>query len=471
MNVRPLALLCACLAVFPVAALAFDSGSTGALGPLAPNVNEDIQLPPDGVLHYASINIPSGVTVRFLRNALNTPAMVLVSGNATIAGTIDLSGEHGADSNGAGSGNVGDDGLPGQGGAGGFAGGRGGLGDAAATPRTAQAGLGPGGGRPPRQEALYCHGVSGSFATPATAGNCFVTLGPTYGNPDLLPLIGGSGGSGGSGHTSLGGAGGGGGGGALLLAVSGTLNLTGVIRANGGHGGDVGNTYNTNGMPGGGGSGGAIRLVATTLQGNGAISAIGSRVGNWSNNANTSNGGDGRVRLEAETLQRSSQTSPPYTFAQPGPLVVAGLPRLRIASVAGIAAPATPTGGADIVLPEGAADPLAVVIETTNVPLGNTVSVILTPPRGNPVTVVSSAIAGSEASGTANASVSFGDGLSVLLATLSYSVSGAQQVALSRYTEGELVVRVELEAGLQGMPRTVLITDSGRRVELPAGAM
>jgi hypothetical protein len=473
MSLRPLAFLCACALLSSGSALAFNSGSTGADGALAPNVDTTVPLPPDGVLNYSSIDIPSGVTVRFQPNALNTPVVLLVSGNANILGAIDLNGAHGTDSNGAGNGNVGDDGLPGVGGPGGFPGGRGGLADATSnTPRTAQAGLGPGGGRPPRLDGAHCHGASASFGTTPPSGfSCVGSAGPAYGNADLLPLIGGSGGSGGSGWSSLGGAGGGGGGGAILIAVSGTLNVTGTIRSNGGHGGDVGNGYNTNGMPGGGGSGGAIRLVATTLSGNGAITATGTRVGNWGDNNNSAPGGSGRIRLEAETLQRTAQTTPAYTFAAPGPLAVAGMPRLRIASVAGIAAPATPTGGADIVLPDGAPDPLPIVVETTNVPLGNTVSVIVTPPRGNPTTVVSGAIQGSEASGTANATVSFGDGLSVLLATLSYSVSGQQALALSRYTGGEPVARVELEAGLQGLPRTVLVTDNGRRVELPAGAM
>lgn len=463
---------CAFAAAFAAApALAFNSGSTGADGALAPNVDTEVPLPADGVLQYSSITIPAGVTVRFRRNTLNTPVTILVSGDATIAGTISVDGENGADANGAGNGSVGDDGLPGKGGPGGFPGGLGGGASTTAAQRLAQAGLGPGGGRPSSRTDLdYVHGSGGSFATVggATSGG---SAGPTYGNIDLLPLIGGSGGSGGNGWTGQSGSGGGGGGGALLLAVSGTLNVTGTIRANGGRGGDVGTPYNNNnGQPGGGGSGGAIRLVASTLSGNGAITATGTRGGAWSNHGPNAAGGAGRIRLEADTLTRSASTNPVASQALPGPLVVTGMPRLRIASVAGIAAPAEPTGGADIVLPEDALDPLEVIVETTNVPLGNTVSIIVTPPTGNPSTVVSGAIQGSEASGSARANVSFGDGLSVLLATLSYSVSGKQALALSRYTEGEPVASVSLEAGLDGQTSTVLVTESGRRVALPAGA-
>ena len=52
-----------------------------------------------------------------------------------------------------------------------------------------------------------------------------------------MPMIGGSGGGGGAGGTSFTGSGGGGGGGAILIASSGTLNLTGRIYAQGRGGG------------------------------------------------------------------------------------------------------------------------------------------------------------------------------------------------------------------------------------------
>lgn len=463
----------AAYAMFAVSlsASAFDSGSTGADGALEPNVDVEVPLPPDGVLNYTRINIPANVTVRFSRNPLNTPVTLLVSGDALIAGTIDLNGQDGADANGAGNGNVGDDGLPGRGGPGGFPGGAGGPTSSPAAGRLAQAGLGPGGGRPSTlTDQAYRNGSGASFGSTGQAYGG--STGPTYGNVDLLPLIGGSGGSGGNGWTGQGGSGGGGGGGALLMAVSGTLNVTGTIRANGGRGGDVGNTYNSGAQPAGGASGGGIRLIATTVAGNGAITANGGRGGGWSNNGSQGGaGGVGRIRIEAEVLQRTASTSPAFSQGTPGPLVVSGMPSLRIASVAGIAAPAAPTGGADIVLPEDALDPLEVIIETRNVPLGNTISIIVTPPAGNPQTVVSGAVQGSEALGSARANVSFGDGLSVLLATLSYSVTAKQGLELARFTDGEPVREVALEASLGGSPSTVLITQSGRRVSLPAGAM
>lgn len=458
-------------------AAAFDSGSTGADGALEPNVDTAVPLPADGILDYTTINIPSGVTVTFTRNALNTPVTLLVSGDATIAGTIDLSGKAAADSNGAGSGNVGDDGLPGEGGAGGFGGGRGGRADAsiaAGSPRIGQGGIGPGGGRPmvTRLDYPYCYGGAGSFGTVGHFYNyCGSNGAPVYGNPDLLPLVGGSGGAGGNGMDTLGGSGGGGGGGALLLAVTGTLNVTGTIRADGGAGGNMGHNHAQGGLIGGGGSGGGIRLVATTLSGNGTISAVGGRSGTYLNSGNEGNGGVGRIRLEAEFFQRSTGTNPAYTTGSPGDLVVTGLPTIRISQVAGINAPAQPTGNADIVLPADAPDPVGLVLATTNVPLGNTISIIVTPASGTQQTVVSTAIQGSEAVGSASANVSLPDGNTVLLATLSFSVAGEQANALSRYTEGEPVARVELVASLGGVPQTTLITAGGRRIDIPASAL
>lgn len=471
------------LALCALNASAFNSGSTGADGALTPNVSTTINLPASGVLQYTEINIPAGVTVRFSRNALNTPVTLLVAGNATIAGIIDLDGDGAADSNGAGSGNVADDGLPGAAGPGGYGGGRGGLADpstAALSPRVGQAGIGPGGGRPTTGNLAtvnynsFCYGSGGSFGSVGVAttnAQCGPPpAAPVYGHVALLPLIGGSGGSGGNGQTSTGGSGGGGGGGALLLAVSGTLHVTGSIRANGGRGGDIGHvvTMSGGGTVGGGGSGGGLRLVATTLSGNGPISASGGRSGYYGTSTTTrGDGGAGRIRLEAETMLRTTATDPPYSFGAPGELFIAGLPTLRISSLAGIAAPAAPTGQGDIVLPSTTPNVVTVVVETTQVPLGNTVEIIYTPARGLPSPPIqTSALAGSLALATAQASVSIGDGASTLLATVTYAVSGPEALAYSRYTGGEPVVAVQVQAGLDGATQTVLITASDRRVTL-----
>lgn len=91
---------------------AFNSGSTGADGVLNPAVSTEIVLPPSGILQYTSINIPTGVTVTFKRNVLNTPVQLLVSGDVTVAGSIDIRGLDAKPTGTSGDGNQADDGIP-----------------------------------------------------------------------------------------------------------------------------------------------------------------------------------------------------------------------------------------------------------------------------------------------------------------------------------------------------------------------
>lgn len=481
MRIAPRGLCVVALAFVSQPIFAFDSGSSGADGALNPSVDTEIQLPADGVLEYTSIDIPAGISVTFAKNALNTPVTLLVSGDATINGTIDVSGSDAPPSAGAGDGNLGDDGLPGEGGPGGFDGGRGGLAHdstAGDSPRIAQAGIGPGGGLPTisylgRDD---CHGSGGSFGTQGEISwsSCNGQPGPLYGNDDLLPLIGGSGGSGGGGRQSTGGSGGGGGGGALLIAVTGTLTIAdgAEILATGGRSGDVGHDggFDNGGRVGGGGSGGGIRLVATNLGGTGTILAEGGKTGEYNDYNRNQYGGKGRIRLEAENFTFNGSSNPAYSLAEPGQLVISGVPTIRIANVGGQDAPSEPSGYGDIVLASDAPNPVDIVLETTDVPVGNTVSVTVTPPNGHPYSVTSSALQGSEANASATASVDIPDGPSVLLATLSFSTTEQQSLALSRFTGGEPVVRVEMASSMTGETRTRLVTESGRAIIVPEPA-
>jgi hypothetical protein len=462
--------------VFNVPTMAFDSGSNEADGAFNPIVNTTVQLPPDGIFNYTSVNIPSGVIVRFTKNAANTPVTMLASGNVTINGTIGISGAGSAASGTASGGNLGDDGLPGQGGVGGFAGGRGGD-----VNSRGGNGLGPGAGvSGPTRCGLS--GIGGSGAGYASTGGstgtrnanapfCIIVGGPTYGSSALLPLIGGSGGGGGHGGGTFSGTGGGGGGGAILIAASGTVRINGSIVT---YGGRSGESIGTNcGGTGGGGSGGAIRIVATTLAGNGTISALGgaqrSNVCASGNvKARGGAGASGRIRLEAETMLRTAATTPGFSFAQPGDIFVAGLPGLSITSVAGVSAPAQPTGSADIVLPEDTPNPVEVIFATTDVPLGNTITLKITPATGASSSVISDALIGTDANGTASASINLPSGPSVLSARVSFTVTAALGNALSTFAQGEQVERVVLAANMNGPSMTTLITVSGKEYTLPS---
>lgn len=460
--------------------LAYDSGSTGADGAFNPTVNTELQIPESGVFNFTTVNIPTGVTVTFKKNTTNTPVVMLATGNVTVAGSINLNGGTATNAGAAGDGNIGDDGVPGAGGPGGYDGGRGAE---VGTNTRGGFGLGPGGA----SGGFYYSnnpmgGAGGSFGSLGINGGWYTNAAfpqptTTYGSSQLLPLIGGSGGGGGAGGSAFRGAGGGGGGGALLIASSGTVSITGSVLARGGNGGLAsGQGFGANG---GGGSGGAIRIVATTISGNGTISATGgdgpdystSVGGSGSSYTEGGNGGSGRVRLEAETFTRTAASTPAHSFGSPSSVFVAGLPSLRITSVAGVSAPANPTGNADITLPSTTPNPVAVEFATTGVPVGNTVSLRVTPAYGTPTTVVSPAITGTAAAGTASVSVALPSGPSVLSASTTYTIVTAMGEALSIYAQGETVEKVRLTTTMNGPTLATLITKSGKEFEVPHAAL
>ena len=475
------------LAGLPAAALAaFDSGSQcgtipaglSCLGAYNPTISEVITLPPDGILHYTTFTVPAGVTVSFKRNAANTPVTILASDNVSIAGTVWVgysvaptpSGQSTADG-----GVFGDDGRPGIGGPGGFDGGAGGLAPPFGGSNGAPggAGQGPGGGQVGSGTSSTRNGGGGAFAALGTAyyGNSAAS-GATYGQPTLLPLIGGSGGAGGAGGSAFTGGGGGGGGGAILIASSKTLYVSGLIQTNGGSGAESAGTGCGGG--GGGGAGGAIRLVADTLNRGGRGDNLYALAGSSGSSCNGGgqNGGVGFIRLEAATAITTNwspgNANPNYTFATAaGKLFVPNSPTLTIASVNGIAVPANPTGVADITLPEGTAA-VPVVINATNVPVDTSVKIYLIPANGTRTEVTPSpALAGTMASSTATPtpSVTFLPGNTTVMVSVTYTVTELIVASLPRFN-GEAVARIRVETEMGGTSRTIYITASGK--EYPA---
>lgn len=455
----------------------FTSGSTGSDGALTPTVNTEVVLPPSGVLNYTTINIPTGVTITFKKNATNTPVTLLVQADATIAGTIDISGKKSADTGSGGSGNIGDDGLPGLGGSGGFDGGRGGQ---TGTNRSAGAGLGPGGGGGGNDFTVsnqrYVTGGGGAgFATAPPTAPWYTSnpqntgiQGIAYGAAQSLPLIGGSGGGGGAGGTSFAGAGGGGGGGALLIAASGTINVTGTINGNGGASGAV--AGDAEAAAGGSGSGGTIRLVATTISGGGTLTATGQT---YTIPAGAGSpryyqvGGEssvGRIRLEAETYNRTAASTPVHSFAAPGTVFIAGAPSLRITSVAGMNAPASPTGTNDVQLPATITNPVTIIFAATGAPVGNIIKLTVTPANGAPTSAVSDALTGSTANSTSSTTVTLPQGPSTLQATITYTIVASLGDALRNFAGNERVERIEVATANSGKGESEikLITTSGK---------
>jgi hypothetical protein len=408
----------------------FVSGSTGADGAFNPASNTELQMPSSGVFNFTTVNIPYNVTVTFKKNAANTPVYILATGNVTITGTISVNGK-----------NCIDTAAGGKGGPGGFDGGNGGYVATASLP--GGKGSGPGGGGGGSSTCAYGGGGSyGSAGTTYTGTNCGAA-GSVYGNPELQPLTGGSGGGGAYASN-----GGGGGGGAILIASSGTINIVdmyGFITANGGNGSSKG----------AGGSGGAIRLIANTITGNGSIESKGGTGGGGTA------GGGGRIRLEAYTVNRT--VGPVFVYYPPASVFLANTPTLKITSIGGVNAPASPSGSfstPDIILPSTTTNPVTVTLNASYIPVGTTVTVSVLPQFGNAGNVAAT-LSGTLETSTASAAVTLPSGsyASVIQAYAVYTLQTAF------YWEGEKIDRVRVAANLGGESETVYITESGREIK------
>ena len=238
--------------------------------------------------------------------------------------------------------------------------------------------------------------MSASHATQPGNGAPAPGAAPIYGNTFLLPLIGGSGGGG---INSINGGGGGGGGGAILIASSGRIGLNGLLQAHGGGGGATD------------GSGGAVRFVANTITGTGAIYARGYNYG-----------GLGRIRFDAYANNFAGQIDGVYTQGlQPIILPVPGQGiQLAVASVAGMPVSASPSS--DLVNPATIiagqqANPVAIVVRCTNLPLNTPVTVTVKPANGATISAVGYNTSGTLASSTATVSLNMPRGGGLIYAT------------------------------------------------------
>lgn len=315
------------------------------------------------VFKYTDVNIAAGATVRFKNHASRAPVVWLVSGNVTIDGNLVLTGENWRPAP-----------QLSEPGPGGFRGGR-----AASFYGAGQqsSGFGPGGGADFTQYDGYAYEGSGSYATRGTRGS------DPYGNPSLLPLIGGSGGAGHWGGSYGGAAGGG----AILIAVQNQLTLRGFINADGGTG--------AGGTTGGHGSGGGVRLIAARLSGSGSgirAAAFGDA---------QSKGGDGRIRVErvANDATFSVAPDPSVIDLQENATAIlwppTGAPEVRVLSVGGVNTPADPraefgTFGPDIALPQ--VSQTQVLVETRYVEQASQVKVRVTPRSNGNFTEVAATV-------------------------------------------------------------------------------
>ncbi len=385
-------------------AQSFSSGSTGADGPLdLTSGDRKVQLPESGVLNYTTVNIPFGKTLTFKRNSRNTPVTMLAQGGVTILGVINVS-------------NVSDLDTPPiltTPGPGGFYGGNPG-----------QPGLGPGGG--------------------ASTGNAD---GKWVGPLSLVPIIGGSGG----GNNGYGGAG------AILIASSTSITLSGAIYAFSQHALGSGGPH---------GGGGAIRLVANSINVSGQLFA-------YSTNASTQCiPCAGVIRIEAPpgSLTFTGNTDPPAVLSGINPIVVSSAPPiLTIISIGGFTVPSN-TGQrfntVDLLLPNQLADPISIVVQGNNIPVGTSVSVSSVSFSPN-ATSTPSTLQGTFASSTASPTIS---GLNRSIGTVTYLLASATfapppPTAPFNQKGANYVEKVRVESLIGEKPKFIFLRKDGTEIK------
>lgn len=346
------------------------------------------------VFKYSSVTIDPITTVTFKNHPTGAPVVWLVQGSVLSSGSIVLDGQTGHSPT---------ERYYAEGGPGGF---RGGVADLPLS--YGSSGFGIGGGR----GWVLTNPSGGAYAT---RGNYSSQPAMTYGNPRVLPLIGGSGGSGAS-FASGTQRGGGGGGGAILIACRDTIALDrDAITGDGG-------IYACGGSGAAGGSGGGIRLVAERIVGNGYVLAIGGGVGVGGTMGEP--GGDGRICLEAAVLTLAGPAGPGATIIQPvekTPPIwpAASTPRIRLVSLGGKPLPPDPggpyaPGGISVTLDTAGNQEL--VLQTENVPTTWTVNVLRTPLTGVMEGFPAAFQSGTEASATWTATINTVTGVQALQA-------------------------------------------------------
>lgn len=313
------------------------------------------------VFKYSSVTIANGANVAFKNHPSRAPVVWLVNGDVTVNGNLALNGALGGYDNPGGG--------PTEGGPGGF---RGGVPGGPALGYSA--GFGPGG-------SISQHGQYGQG------------LPLSYGNPSIIPLVGGSGGAGSSYKV------GGGGGGAILIAAAGTVNISGIIDANGG------GIYSS----GHAGSGGAVRIVAENVTGSGTVTA-------------TSPAYQGRTRIEANSVGSSLIVIPPVQVVSPNPVTLwppETAPAVRVVSVSGQSAPSAPAAAivnapADVTF--ASASPVSILLETRNFPINGTVKVFVKPRNASDSTYQATFVSGTSNQATWQVQQALMPGYSVIQA-------------------------------------------------------
>jgi hypothetical protein len=320
------------------------------------------------VFKYQSVNIATNATVTFANHPAHAPVVWLVQSNVSVSGTLLLDGQ-------VGSGSYPTYLSPTEPGPGGFRG-------AATGP------LGNGSGFGPTQGYSYTRSIDGNLTG-------YASYASAYGNPQIMPLIGGEGTSADSGRSGEGGSG------AILVVSSGLVSVNGQISANGGN-----YAFNDYGWTSLQGAGGAIKIIANQVSGQGKLSAL----------------PDGRIRVEANNISSTLVINPSTVAIPPGmsPLIwpPASNPTVKVVSVNGQASPSDPVAtvlnSSDLNIQTN--NPVDILLQTQNFPPNGAVSLRVVPKYANYFSVNATFQSGTFSNATWKATTTLPNGFCVLQA-------------------------------------------------------
>jgi hypothetical protein len=210
--------------------------------------------------------------------------------------------------------------------------------------------------------------------------------------------------------------------------------------------------------------------VSNKVSGNVQVNVGGGMIGNAGFGfSGPGNGAAGFVRIEAFDTTSLSAIGNQASVALPNPVTAPNSPQLIIASVGGVSAPANPIGShsgtPDIVLPANQANPVTVVVQASNIPVGTTVTVTALGPTGPPVPTQTGPLTGTSAASSATTALTLQPGTTVLTALASIDLTVSGLAATRPVVNGEYVNRIEVAAAFGGLSRITYVTSSGKRIE------
>jgi hypothetical protein len=208
-------------------------------------------------------------------------------------------------------------------------------------------------------------------------------------------------------------------------------------------------------------------MAATISGAGGSINVAGGRAG-FGCNVGGGAGGDGRIRVEAFTDTSTITYTVAPSLDRPSTAILPNAPSLSIASVAGIAAPGSPTGSystPDVTLPANTTNPVAVVVTAANVPPGTLVTITASGLAGGRASATAT-LSGSSAASSASASVAIATNEpSVISATATFTLAARDGGPV--YVQGEEVDRVRVSASRSGASQVAYVTKAGREMRGP----